>query len=72
MNKRVAKPKRKLPLTKGVEATDADMDLWMRENHAEIAKKLRAAKAEMDAGKGTPLGSLEELLADVRRNTRRD
>lgn len=71
MNKRVARPKRKMPVPKGVEAIDPAMERWMRDNHAEISEKLRAAKAEMDAGKGEPLGSLEELLADARRHARR-
>ncbi len=71
MNKRVAKPKRKLPLIPDDDVTDAQMEKFLRANHAEISKKLQAAKRQMDAGKGSPLGSLETVLSDARKYAKR-
>ena len=66
MNKRVAKPKRKLPLIPDENVSDAQMEKFVRDNREEIAAALREAKAEMDAGKGTPVESLEHFLNLVR------
>jgi hypothetical protein len=71
MNKRVAKPKRKLPLIPDSNVTDAQIERYLREHHDEIADKLRAAKAQMDAGKGSRLGSLERVLSDARKYAKR-
>ena len=71
MNKRVAKPKSKLPLIPDGDVADAQMEKFLRDNHTSIARKLAAAKRQADAGKGAPLGSLEEVLADARRYAKR-
>jgi hypothetical protein len=71
MNKRVAKPKRKLPLIPDEDVTDAQMEKFLRDNHAEISLKLAEAKRQSDAGMGTPIGSLEEFLAECRRYAKR-
>jgi hypothetical protein len=66
MNKRVVKPKRKLPLIPGEDMTDAQIETLLRDNHDEIAAALLEAKAEMDAGKGIAVESLEHFLSLVR------
>ena len=71
MNKCVAKPKRKLPLIPDDNVTDAQMEKFLRDNHASISRKLLAAKRQMDAGKGEPMGSLEKVLADARKYAKR-
>ena len=71
MNKRVAKPKSKQPLIPDDNVTDAQMEKFLRDNHASISRKLLAAKRQMDAGKGTPMGSLEKVLSDARKYAKR-
>ena len=66
MNKRVAKPKLKLPLIAGEDMTDAQIETFLHDNHDEIAAALLEAKTEMDAGKGILVESLEHFLTLVR------
>ena len=66
MNKRVPKPERRLPLIPDQDVTEAELEKFLRDHHDEIADALREAKAELDAGKGTEINSLEEFLVHVR------
>lgn len=70
MNKRVAKPKVKLPLIPDSDVTDAQIETYLHDNRESIAEKLREGKAAIDRGDVVELGSLEELLAGVRKRTR--
>jgi len=65
MNKHVAKPKRKVPLVPGEDMTDAQIEKFLRDNRDAIAAALREGKAEMDAGKGIEIESLEHFLSLV-------
>jgi hypothetical protein len=69
MNKRVTKPKRKLPLIPDGNVTDAQMERYLRAHHDEIDAKLQDGKAALDRGESVELHSLEELLAGVRKRT---
>ncbi|GEM_PF-6380729 len=67
MNKHVGKPKRGFPLIVESDVSEEDMERYFRENHAAVARKLRAAMLEMEEGKGAPLEPLEKFLAGTRR-----
>ena len=71
MNKRVAKPKSKQPLIPDDNVTDAQMEKFLRDNHASISRKLLAAKREMEAGKCASLEPLDKILADARKYAKR-
>jgi hypothetical protein len=71
MNKRVAKPKRKLPLVPDSKVTEAQMDRYLRDHHDEVAEKLRAGKSALDSGHTVEVKSLEELLTGVHKRARR-
>jgi hypothetical protein len=71
MNKHVAKLKGKLPLVADSSLTDAEIEKFLRDNHGEIAAKLRVGKAALDRGDSVEVKSVEELLAGIRKRTRR-
>ncbi len=71
MNKRVAKPKRKLPLIPDGNVTDAQMERYFRDHRDEVAEKLQSGKAALDRGESVEVKSLEDLLAGVRKRVRR-
>jgi hypothetical protein len=67
MNKRVAKPKRKLPLLPDETVTDAQMEKFLRDNYDEIAGKLREARESIARGDVAPMPPLNELLVKARK-----
>ncbi|MEJ0028711.1 MAG: hypothetical protein WDN01_22015 [Rhizomicrobium sp.] len=67
MNKRVAKPKRKLPLAPDGDVTDAQIEKFPRDRHDSIAEKLQEARDSIARGDVAPMPPLEELLKDARR-----
>lgn len=67
MNKRVAKPKRKLPLIPDDNVTDAQMEKFLRDNRVGINQKLQEARDEIARGEIAPLESLPELLKAARK-----
>ncbi len=67
MNKRVAKPKRKVPLIPDEAISEAEMERWLRDNHDEISAKLEEARASIRRGDVAPMPPLSELLASARR-----
>ena len=66
MNRRVEKPKRSVPLP-GARTSDAQMERFLRDNHAAIDAQLQDAKRSIDRGEAEPLESLPELLRYVRK-----
>ena len=67
MNKRVAKPKQRLPIIPDEDLTDAQMEKFLRDNHAGIGQKLQQARDEIARGEVAPLESLPELLKAARK-----
>jgi hypothetical protein len=67
MNRRVEKPKRGIPLTEDGAASEAQVERYLRENHAVIDAQLQVAKASIDRGEVAPLESLPELLTLARK-----
>ena len=67
MNKRVAKPKRKVPLFPGDDVTEADMERYIRENRAHINGLLKEAQDDIAAGRFAPLEPLPVLLQEARK-----
>lgn len=67
MNKRVAKPKRKLPLLPDSDVTDAQMEKYFRDNRAAVNEKLREAQDDIAHGRVSPLPPLPELLKRLHR-----
>jgi len=70
MNKRVAKPKRKLSLTADADVTEADMECYIRENRAHINELLKEAQDDIAAGRVKPLPPLFEFLKEARKRHR--
>ncbi len=70
MNKRVAKPKRKLPLIPDDKVTEADMERYMRENRAHINELIREAQEDIAAGRFAELEPLPVLLREARKYAR--
>ena len=71
MNKPAAKPKRKQALTYDDGVTDAQMEQFLVDQHAEIEALLREAKDDIENGRTGPLQPLEEFLKDARRYAKR-
>ena len=70
MNKRVAKPKRKMPLIPDDQVTEADMERYIRENRAHINELIREAQADIAAGRFAELEPLPVLLREARKYAR--
>ncbi len=67
MNKRVAKPKRKLPIIPDDNITEAQTEKYLRDNRADINRKLQEARDDIARGEIAPLESLPELLKAARK-----
>ncbi len=67
MNKRVDRPKHKLPLTMDGDVTDADMERYIRDNRAEINILLKEAQDDIANGRVAELEPLPEFLRKVRK-----
>lgn len=48
--------------------SDAGIDQYLAEHHDEVAGKLAAARAQIEAGEAASLEPLEELLQEARAN----
>ena len=46
--------------------SDADIDRFLVEHHADVAAKLAAARGQVAGGEAAPLEPLEELLREAR------
>ena len=51
--------------------TDADIDQFLADNHADIEAKLAAARDEIARGEASPLEPLEALIAEARKRAAR-
>jgi hypothetical protein len=71
MNKRVEKPRRKVPLTADADVTEAQLERHLRDNKDVIDALLQEAIDEMERGDFAPLEPLEKLLSDARKYAKR-